>query len=346
MTRRLARVFSGAVFVLLSVYGVLSLAGLTFWLIDRTDVAAHEFVRTVVVFSWWAAVPLMMVALLARRWRLTALILPTVAAFVIYYLPWYLPKTPQAPADAVRLSVATFNLREDAQGLDAIEDLVRRMDADILTLHELSIDADAILSARLRDLYPHQATYPRSGRYTFTEGQGVYSKYPITESTYWRDEDLPLSHGHTRSVIDVDGVAVIVYGVHPWPSLWWRGSDSWRQFYLLYKSDNDYSHREAVRRILARIDAEADAPLILMGDLNMSEQYNEYAQVTQRLIDTQRAAGLGKGYTYPANLRIPAVLRLDYVFVNAHFVPLETRVYDNATVSDHLPVKASLALIR
>lgn len=333
-------------FVLLATYGVVSLAGLAFWAIDRTDFATHEFLKTIIVFSWWAAVPALIVALLARRWRLTALILPSVAAFAIYYLAWFVPKTPQVAVDAPRLSVATFNLRYDAEGLDAIEALMRRMDADVLTLHELSVDADAVISARLLDLYPHQATYPRGGRYTYAEGQGVYSKYPIIESDYWRDEDLPLSHGHTRTVIDMDGVAVTVYSVHPWPSLHWRGSNSLRNFYLAYSADYDVSHYEAMRRIIARIDAEPDAPLILMGDLNMSDQYTEYQQLALRLIDTQRVAGVGMGYTYPANLSLPPLLRLDYVFANADFVPLETRVYDDETVSDHLPVKASLALIR
>ncbi len=345
MAKGLARVFSGGVFVVLAAYGVLSLAGLAFWAIDRTDFATHEFLKTVIVFSWWAAVPMLIIALVARRWRLTVLILPVVAAFAIYYLAWFLPKTPQAPADAPRLSVATFNLRRELEGLDAIESLVRRMDADVLTLHELSVDADAVISARLRDLYPHQATYPRSGRYTYVEGQGVYSKYPIIESDYWRDEDLPLSHGHTRTLIDVDGVAVTVYSVHPWPSLWWRGSDLLRNFHLVYSADYDRSHRDAMQRILARIDAEPAAPLILMGDLNMSDQYTEYQQLAQHLTDAQRAVGVGMGYTYPANLRLPPMLRLDYVFSNAAFIPLEAHVYYDETVSDHLPLKVSLALI-
>lgn len=345
MAKRLARVLSGSVFVALAAYSVISLAALVFWAIDRTDFATHEFLKTVIVFSWWAAVPMLIIALVARRWRLTVLILPSVAAFAIYYLVWFLPKTPQAPADAPRLSVATFNLRHEQDGLAAIESLVRRMDADVLTLHELSVEADAVISVRLRDLYPHQATYPRSGQYTYVEGQGVYSKYPIIESDYWRDADLPLSHGHTRTVIDVDGVAVTVYSVHPWPSLWWRGSNLLRNFHLVYSADYDRSHREAMQRIVTRLDAEPAAPLILMGDLNMSDQYTEYQQLAQRLTDAQRAAGVGMGYTYPANLRLPPLMRLDYVFTNARVIALATTVYYDETVSDHLPLKASLALL-
>lgn len=333
-----------AAFISLSTYALVMLLGVGFWLTDHTDKSSYEFLKTLIVFALWGAPVAALVAVLMRRWPLVALLMPLVAAFTIYYLPWYLPRAPQAPPDAPRLTVATFNILRDGQGMDEMLAVIRKMDADIIALQEFGKVSEAYFTEMLQDLYPHHATFPQEGRYTYFYGQGVYSKYPIVEREYWREEDLPISHGNMRVVLDINGADVVLYNVHPWPSIQWNRQLA--NFGIVYDANKDISHSVAFDRLIKRIKAEGDVPLILVGDLNMSEQYTEYADVSALLTDVHRAAGWGMGYTYPDIYLFRPVLRLDYVFVSDHFAPLALTTYHDSTVSDHLPVKAEIALIQ
>ncbi len=103
----------------------------------------------------------------------------------------------------------------------------------------------------------------------------------------------------------------------------------------------------AMNEGLSRVDA-GGAPVMLLGDFNMTDQFDEYGRITQTYVDVYREAGeIGFGFTYPSGRRypLPPLLRLDYIFRDDHFRGLSARAWPESGSSDHRPVVAALAFL-
>lgn len=337
------RFTNGLLTGVLLLYALGALGGLLFTLLDRTDIALVEFIKTGYWLGLWTAPLVLLVALLFRRWRVSVLLFPAVLAFALYYGDYYW--SPSAPDDPDAITVLSFNVLRDDGGYEAVAQIIRQADADIVGIQELGMNLAAHLERELADLYPYQALHPQDPHF---RGQGVFSRYPITEDAYWQFGDLPRmaftelvrSHGHQRVVLDVNGQAVVVYNVHPWPPLEWEGALNFR-----IEPAADEGHQLTVRRLIDRATNET-LPTLLLGDFNMSDQFIEYDLMTQHFRDSQREAGRSPGYTYPAGGigPFPALIRLDYIFHSSHFRAVEARTLAESARSDHFPVWAALTL--
>lgn len=308
-------------------YAVVMIIGVAFMVLINEDRATLEFLGTIFELGLWFALPLLIVTLLLRAWRLSVVMAIISIAFGTFYAPYFTPEAVALGDDVPQINVLTFNTQMTRDGL---RDVIVSADADIVALQELSPEGADIL-ALLEDEYPHQALHPQMDA---NEGQGIISRYPIVADEYWEYPDLPHTLGHQRVEIDYDGTIITIYNTHPWPP-------------AAFKTGfNDESHRVALRDVIERARQE-EGPLLLVGDLNMSNEFNEYDLLAEHFTDSFRVAGLGTGYTFPnfSLEPIPPVLRLDYIWHTDHFATLDSQVWYEHGFSDHSPVWSQLALV-
>lgn len=310
-------------------------------LFNHTDVSGVEFTKTVLIFTLIPAPLLLFAKLWQKQWlHVLLLVLPSWIVLTHFVLPQF-NQAPSVPPDTPQLTVLTFNVFRNGEGADAIEQIIRDSDADIIAIQELGDRTADILSNRLEDLYPYQALHPQSRRQYYT-GQGIFSKIPITSDEFWRYNDLPYSQGQQRIELDFNGTPLAFYNVHPWSSVHYDAGVR-----LVFSDSYDASHSGAVEHILERVTQET-LPVIMAGDFNMSDLYEEYDDVTAHFVDSFREAGRGMGYTYPSDgigpIRLP-LIRLDYVFHSAQFKAVAAKVWPDAALSDHHPVRVELAFV-
>lgn len=275
------------------------------------------------------AVFLLPLCLIWRRWWLSASLLPAALVLLSAYSVFFLPKA-AALTGAPTITLLTYNMHYGQEYTERWLQLIRDANADIVALQEVSSEAAGLLNTRLAALYPYRAIHTNPTRPIL--GQAVLSRFPIVEDAYWR-----IYRAHQRVVLAVDGAPVVLYNLHPAQPLGLRGGFDIR--------------REEIDALVSRAESEI-LPVLLAGDFNMTDQSEVYHRVTQQFEDAYRAAGWGMGFTWPdfsldgPRWRwIPPLLRLDYVFYDAHFQAVEARVWGSAGGSDHRPVWVRLALL-
>jgi len=274
------------------------------------------------------AVILFPVLLLFRRPRIALMQAAPAFAFLTAYAVLFLPRTSAAPPESPRLTIISYNLNAGNRQFDAIEQIIRDANADMVALQELNPQIAEELSSRLSQLYPHQALHPQNS----FAGQGFLSRYPIVSDDYWQ-----INLGHQRLEIDWNGTPIVIYNTHPTHPL--RG--------LRFAMD---TRSAEIRDLLERSSRET-LPHLLIGDFNMTDQTEDYARVAANYADAYHAVGWGMGFTFPnfKNTRfgldfLPALARIDYVFHDPNFTPLTARVWSDSGGSDHYPIYVELSL--
>lgn len=268
--------------------------------------------------------------LLLRQGRLSLLLVPSFVAFLISYGVFFLPRTQDEPVDVQPLCVLTFNLQiPDADQADALLNIIRTTNADVVALQELSQAAAEHFAAELAEIYPHQALHPQDYA---PAGQGVLSRYPIVADAYWRYLEQDWTLGHQRVALEINGVYTVFYNTHPAPS------------YTPARGFAAERHKVAVLDVLDRTLLETD-PVLMVGDFNLTDQFHDYRRITEHFTDAYRAVGeIGFGFTYPYGKWpwIPPLFRLDYVFYGQDWTGIEAGVWPRSGSSDHAPLLACL----
>ncbi len=83
----------------------------------------------------------------------------------------------------------------------------------------------------------------------------------------------------------------------------------------------------------------------------MTNLSDDYGRVANRYTDSYAQIGWGMGFgfpdfTYAFNIKyMPPIARIDYVFYDTHFQPVEMHVGTDSGGSDHFPVYATFALV-
>lgn len=326
--RRFAAVLTGVS----AGYGAVALAALAVNLALPESLPFVGLVKSVIHLILAPSLVVLPMLVLARRWRVALLLVPSGAAFVLLYGGLFVPRTAASVGEGTRLSVLTYNLKRPLPDeVDALIAVMRAADADIVALQELSAPAAAAFDAGLADVYPYRALHPVDNPYA---GQGILSRYPITADAYWRNTQLDTTLGHQRVEINVNGTTMTVYNTHPFPP------------FLLRTGFNADVHAQELDILLDRVDAER-APTLLLGDFNMSDQFAAYQRITRRFTDAYRTVGtVGLGVTFPAGgwYSLPPLFRIDYSFYDEHFTGVSARVLADAGTSDHFPVLVQLML--
>lgn len=266
--------------------------------------------------------------LLLRRWRVALLLLPILVLFFFSYGRFLLPRAGVEEATS-SLSVLTFNIQSPEQEIDAMVDIIRDVNADVVAIQELNSSMADALEDRLGETYPHQALHPRDGD---NAGQGVLSRFPIVHDEYWRNDFLEEKLGHQRVDVDWSESLFTLFNTHPLPA------------YASDRGFNASNHTQELTELLDRA-ANVSTPVILAGDFNMTDAFDMYRRFTESYTDAYAAVGrVGFGFTFPymSGNPIPPLMRIDYVFYDTTFEGVEASVWSESGGSDHLPLLVRL----
>lgn len=292
-------------------------------------------------FAFWLFIPLLITIVLAlilrgKRTAAISLLLLTVGMIRFAPLPTGVITTSDAPHD---LRVLTFNTWNINSQIEESIDWVLAQDADVVILQEM-VGAHLHQIPRLLAVYPHQE---------FVEGSvQIFSRYPFLEDDLVGIEAATANWDGrlaVRTVIDVDGQAVTVYGVHL--SLPKRenphfgiitGIDS-LDFVLHY----DETHRNRQIMNLSELVQAETNPVIIAGDFNTSHS----SPILENLVavgmrDAFHTVGTDWGMTWSHNPPDLPLIRIDYIWSSPELRPLRIE-RGNFIGSDHLALVADFA---
>jgi len=229
-------------------------------------------------------------------------------------------RRPQPAATGPVLRVLTVNLLCGRADAETVVALVRRTDADVLFLQELTGDAVSRLKqAGLGDLMPQEITEIRGG----PRGSGIYSRFPLSEGPH-----LPSVHAaQPTAVLELPGgEAVDLACVHPHPPKppWSRGVARWRQE-------------------LAVLPPPGERPRVVAGDFNATLDHALFRGVLRLgYADAALQAGNALAPTWGPAGRL-ALITIDHVLVDRRCAVLASSVHA-VPGSDHRAVYAEIRL--
>lgn len=315
----------------LALIGSYALSNLLFlilrFFVDEQDYLMIAFINSFVQVFWLPAVLLLPLCLLFRQKRLVLMLLPTASIFLWSYGGQFIAET----QPAAQLTVLSYNALAINTQQAAIIDFLAASDADIIALQEVSIATADAIRRDLTERYPYQALHPLDNPY---QGQGILSRYPILEDSYWQYDWLKHNLGHQRVVIQVaESTPLVVYNSHPThPGM--QGA-----FF-----NPRYRYCE-VADVLGRTLAESERVLWL-GDFNFQDTSSDYDLLRPYYRDSFKEVGWGLGWTFPVHHAFaPLLLRLDYVWYGEGLVAKTAEVGTTSMGSDHYPLTVTLDIM-
>jgi vancomycin resistance protein VanJ len=308
---------------------------LAYYLIREVSQTKLWFIQALHYILPWLfipLVPLLPLAILLRSRIKTLLLTLPVILFLLTYGELYLPRLP-VHTTGEPIKFMTFNVWGGNDQFDQIASEIQAHNPDLLSLHEFSPPIVEALENRLAESYPYYRIHP---------GVGFFSRYPILKSHAFRLGGFYGIPGPWAQhiVVDVDGEEVNIFNVHP-PSPPLQGEHILGLPFRIPTNFRTEGYELAVREILWRME-QVNGSILVVGDLNFTDQEEEYKLLTRTLQDAHRECGWGMGFSFA---RFPstglALWRIDYVLHSADFVCLRTEMGDFAG-SDHRPVIAEL----
>jgi endonuclease/exonuclease/phosphatase (EEP) superfamily protein YafD len=270
-------------------------------------------------------IPMLTIALVARRFGLAAMLAIPTAIICVSYAPLFLPRGSIALAESQHLTVMSHNVWRGNKNFDRTVQVIQQQDPDVLLLQEApSWVARKIWSGWQQSL-PNEQLYLE---YDDSIQQATISRYPLTllESNYSAGRAL-------KTAVDTPGGRVQVWNIHAVQPIVWR------------------EHRWQFSNLTAQA-AQVDEPLIVGGDFNTTDQSEMYRLISRELRNAHWDAGWGFGFSFPSHsprvrgvIPVPApLIRIDHIFYNEGLFAGSARTLDDAGGSDHFPVVADFSL--
>jgi endonuclease/exonuclease/phosphatase (EEP) superfamily protein YafD len=314
--------------------------------------AVYLILRIVVRDGWWwlaffnnfapyyfaPLLILLPLALIARSRFSIARLLPFVVIFLLWYGPYWLPKSTVVAFESESLKIVTFNVQPFNRRLDEVISWLREMNADIVLLQETPPDALPLLRDSLRDTYPYNDN--------LYGNQLTLSRHEIISA-----EIIDVAYRRVRRItFEIDGQSLAVYNIHlpvavrTTPHFYTPIDNGFLHLFLKY----DETRRNAqIRALLEHLQAES-LPYIVAGDFNTSDNAVIYSEIADTMYDSFREVGIGLGASWPAETGeeglpdfLPALVRIDYVWHSEEFYAVSAAAGPRLG-SDHLPLIVSL----
>lgn len=326
------RVLVGIRYLFLGLAGAYGLASLLYLalrlLTSEANFPLLGLLNSFAQWVWMVALLLLIGTLLLREYRVSIMLLPSALLFVAIYGGQFLPRTARVLADQPAFNLLSYNVEAPNLQYDRVIEVIRAANADVVALQEVSTQLAPLLQQAFADTYPYIALHPHPAGYA---GQGLLSRYPILEDHYWRtDPALSLGHQRVRLLLP-DQTQIILYNGHPMPPRLGQ-----------LGAFNDQVRNADLLDLLARIEQETK-PLVLAGDMNMTDQNALYPRLTAHLRDAYHDVGYGLGWTFASHLPF-AILRIDYVLHSQHWMAHSAHVLPDSGGSDHYPLLVRLTL--
>lgn len=308
-----------------AVAGFICLSVVLCALLTRYLPFANRLVLTVAaLFPYLAiAAPVSLVLfVLDRRWLLTGAAAAVTAAAIATQVPLFVAST--APASGVDLRVMSVNLRFGTAHADRLVNEATTQ-AEVLAVQELTPDALARLSvAGVDSEFPFRVVDARFG----TAGVGVWSKYPITESSVIGGylDPLPSIRIRVPNVV-VDPTLLVVHLHNPWHI------DDWTHDMNRLPT----TFREADERA-------GGGAVIVAGDFNATLDMRPFRDLLQGgYHDAAEQAGAGFTPTFLGG-RVPPMFAIDHILtLRSTAVAVDTVIVPG---TDHRAIVATVTLPR
>lgn len=314
----------GPVLTVLLAVGTAGVVAMT--LVRAVPADAVTPVAQVVGFTPFVAVGAvvgLVLTLLARRWVLAALLTVCVAAQAVWVVPAFVPG--QAPPDdAVSLRVMGANVWLGSADADALVDLVREQDVQVLAVLELTTDLrGSLVEAGIEDVLPYSVD-AKVGSGAL--GSGLWSALPLddVDTEPFSNDAMP------AATVRVDGVPVRVTAVHPIPPI--------PEYVEIW--------HEETGALAERADADP-LPQVLVGDFNATYDHATFRRLLgDRFHDASRSSGSGLDLSWsPAPGTVPPVLNLDHVVTDRENVVTDVGSL-HLPGSDHRAIVATVHVPR
>jgi len=287
--------------------------------------------------------PLVAAIITQRR----SLMIGSIGVFIVaihFYGNLFLPSYTQTLKTDSHLTVMTFNILGYTTQPEGVLASITESDAGIIALQELNPEIAEAIQEKLLDEYPYQILDPKIG----TQGMGVISRYPIRENPttltgIWVGEPqiVEVNWG------DTDIILVNFHAIPP-------GSIIHPKRLAFTTQERNFQIEGLISFVSSRKE-----PIIVLGDLNVTEQNDAYKIAKASLMDAWSDKGWGLGHTFPGAAStgssrpmiagIPIVpkwiVRLDYIFCSKEWQVENASFGQWDGVSDHRPVRAILGLV-
>lgn len=292
------------------------------WTVIRVfGLESGSLLSILIFFTPYAAVAALMitgVAVTLRNWAAAAVVAAATACLAAAVLPRAIGgETVQAP-EGETLTVISANVYLGAADAATLVSLVDRLDADLLSVQELTPSfARRLRRLGLERFLPHSALLPQPrGR-----GGGLYARFPLTLLPH---QTRFLFRMPRAVMVLPDRTRFRVVAVHPQPPT--MDVDRWR---------------EALESLPPTGDG---TPWLLVGDFNATLDHAELRDVLDRgYRDAGDATGRGLEPTWPNGHESTPPITIDHVLADRRLGIVDYDVLDQPG-SDHRFVYARLAL--
>ena len=243
-----------------------------------------------------------------------------------------------------RLRILTHNVGQDLPDYNGLDNLLCKVDADIVLLQEITHDYVDGHLAKLSHIY----RYISFGSFIEKKrvASGILSKHPIIKVDNFKLADIGIVPQQV-ALIDIEGNVVSIYNIHltfPWINI---GRDPF--FSCIPWPRYNYRARSEEIDNLTKLLLGENNPIIAAGDFNLTSWSDDYKKLTKIVTDAYRSSGKKIGFSWPANrtpsLYIPLatpLVRIDYLFHSSSFQTYNAQFLDK-TGSDHLPLLVEIA---
>lgn len=254
----------------------------------------------------------------SRRWATLMLVVAIVN--VVPVAPWYLASSEAASAGGTRITLLLSNVYSGNRNTQAIIDLVREENPDMVFLQELTGKRSRDLTA-LRDTYPYSLNIPREDNF----GVAVLSKHPFAGARVI--ESPPFKLPSLVAEIEIDGETLAFVTTHPVPPIGKTGFES----------------RNEQLASIAELVNSFSGPRVLIGDLNTTMWGHHYEQLIADTGMVNVRQGHGVLPTWPTHLPF-AMIPIDHCLVSEEFGVVMARSGPDIG-SDHLPLIVELSFV-
>jgi endonuclease/exonuclease/phosphatase (EEP) superfamily protein YafD len=254
--------------------------------------------------------------LMPRAKLLAAFLVIILGLLAIGFWPHVASRTANFSAPAIAgeraLRVASFNTLYVNEQVEAVQEEVLRLDADVIVLLEMGPNKRRILEA-VKDRYPHQAHCYGIDYCNLV----ILSKLPIVETdarAIW--DGAP----YIRAKLGPEAGGLTVFGVHTI-----RFPHSRAQF-------------RQVKEISDLIEA-LPGPKLVMGDFNATP----FSRIIETVEDRANLVLLTGLPSWPSTLGLPQIA-IDHMFVSPGIRALSGQVLGEPAGSDHFPIALSIGI--
>lgn len=314
--------------------------------------AALLFVRFVFGdFSWWsfalnsmllyAFVPVpfvWMVALFTRRHDAWVIALTSSVVWAWLWGDLFVPHLPAVQAGDVTLTAMTYNILGFNMDTVSVLNTIKDSNADVVGLQELNPENAEAIKRELSDEYPYQWLQPEPG----VTGSGLISRYPFERLAATPLDTVQWVSSPTVVDIDVQNYTIRLVRFHA------------------VANPVTWQAREQQAELLTELVRSYDGALIVLGDLNATDQNDAYTIIARELKDAWREAGSGFGHTFPGadrsvspgssrpvfgSISVPQwLVRIDFIFHSDELTTIGAWFGKFDGMSDHRPVIAMLTI--